>query len=275
MEEDVKRLIYNIFNSTPKDITPLEKVRWFYIKIGDVFSYNNLIRDNNEEVHFDSPTISKYQTSYQISTILNELLNKMDPNIKSEVVNNEGNYSNRISIDDKSYLIDLTNDLYRIQTDLKTKEFGISDSELESIDKKLKLYNYGYTDDKINDLNTRLSFKDFSNNSFEEEVDFRMDAASVFIPQSISFFEGDKFISNEIIDKLLIGNVDRYVLRNDKELKSVYLIHKNGEVVTYIFDKKGLNKSSILDIENLLSNGWVNNNLKEFIDSQSINKKNR
>ena len=75
---DVSLLIHNL----PDDLTPLEKVRWMYINLGKLFSYDYRVAQDisyGTEKMFDPyQFIGRYQTCIQISSVLNLILNGID-----------------------------------------------------------------------------------------------------------------------------------------------------------------------------------------------------
>ena len=74
---ELNLLLFNI----PQDISLLEKIRWLYIKVGQIFCYDYRIAENINyainEIDFSKDYINRYQTCTQISCIFNLMLNNL------------------------------------------------------------------------------------------------------------------------------------------------------------------------------------------------------
>ena len=290
MKTNIKNEILQIVNNIP-NVSPLEKVRWVYIKLGKLFSFDYKYLDTQKEATLDSEVIDRYQTCVQISEILNEILNKIDPNIKSEVIErkninrpyNKEHVCNVITIGNEKYLLDLSLDLYRIHFDLKTKDFGysghpnmeldiISQNECTKMDKALGLYPNGYTDDKIKKTREELSFMDFRNMTFEEEIEYRLLRVNMILNMNDSYNESNLFLYNEVVDSFINCQTIRTIIRNNDEQRYVYIFIRNGEYVIYMYDENNrFYKTTINVLKGLLDNGWDNKKglLYDFIDLHS------
>ena len=80
-ENIINELNLILFN-VPQDINLLEKIRWLYIKTGEIFSYDYRISNNIDyattKLDFSKNYINRYQTCTQISYIFNLMLNYID-----------------------------------------------------------------------------------------------------------------------------------------------------------------------------------------------------
>ena len=80
--EDISGDISLLMNNIPVNLTPLQKVRWVYVHLGRLFSYDYRIANNSE--YGDPKNISlssfigRYQSCVQISYIMFLLLNSID-----------------------------------------------------------------------------------------------------------------------------------------------------------------------------------------------------
>ena len=279
---NIKKEILEVVDTIPEGVSPLEKVRWIYIKLGKLFSftYNKDIVDPNVSILSDY--INKYETCTEISNILNEILNNIDPSIKCEVIDRKN--PNRIYTTEhncnvityehdgleEKYLLDLTLDLYRIQFGLTTNEFGLCGYEgldldiLPKMDAKKMDINLGlieeeYNDKKIEDIKRTLSFTDFSNMSFEEEINYRMQKVIPFLELSNTFSELNEFLYHIVLDNFFKCQIIRSIIRKDDKVSYLYVFRKNGMAVWYIFDENNkFYKTNPDNVKTMLDNGWSN-----------------
>ncbi len=265
--------------SVPDNLTLLEKVRWIYIKAGELFSYDYTILDGDSvpRVDLKEGYINSYQTCFGVSEILSMLLNHIDPGIKCNVIEREGvnrgrfeekHRANEVIIGNEKYILDLTLDLYLIQSGCQTKEFGFSSSpdvdydiislsECREMDEKMGLLKNGeYTDKKINDLRSELGRIDFSNKSFEEILDIKSNKVNTIIPKFKGFFEGKNFI-NRLFKEVLCVKYKEFNLYNGKNMITFFEIINGEEKYWYLYGKDiGFVKSSSDVITSLLNTGW-------------------
>lgn len=165
-----------IMSSIPENTTDLEKVRYIYINLGKLFSYDyRIIADESvisEPIDYAKNEIGRYKTCYQISEILMVLINGLIPNCHAKIIErkipgrsfNKEHVATEVTFSDGlKIILDLTLDLANIQGGLKTKEFGfttnstgdydiISLRECAQMDKKLGFIVDKYTDDYINEF---------------------------------------------------------------------------------------------------------------------------
>lgn len=277
MDNNIKYEILKIVNNIP-NVSPIEKVRWVYIKLGKLFSFDPKI-DTSKEANLSMDYIDKYETCVQISVILDEILNSIDPNIRSVIIErtiNDKKYDqehlcNIITINDnEKYLLDLSLDLFRIHFNLRTKEFGYSGfmnydldiippSDTDEMDKKLGLYEDGYIDESIKRTKEELSFMDFTNMTLEEEIEYRMTKVNEYLSMNDTYSESNQFLYIIALDNIIECQTIRTIIKNNDEQRYVYIFKRNGETVIYIFDEHNrFYKTTKKDIEELLDNGWTN-----------------
>lgn len=275
----------------PEDLTPLEKLRWLYIKAGELFSYDYRIANNIEvaktEIDFYKNYINRYQTCIQISYLMNLMYNNVDRNITGKVITRKGNQRGNYDVEHQAnevtlstgekFILDLTLDLYLIQSGCQTKEFGFSSSpdtdydiislrECEEMDRKLGLIKNGeYTDKRIRDLKSQLNNLDYSNMTQEEELDFKISRISSVIPSFKGYHEGKQFV-NKVLREILLGtnNIAEYNLtyKHDEteDLMSCFALDTAEQKNWYVYNRAlGLLKTSPTKIDTLLKGGWHTN----------------
>lgn len=306
IKNDVCSEIDLIVKSLPENLTDLEKVRWLYIKLGKVFSYNLdvLLDDNvyiNDVVYIKGAPkpIDKFQTCHQISSILVQILSDSVVNVKSKIVTREipqRNYFTQheavaIFLDNgEKYLLDLTLDLFLIQSDCQTKEFGYStDSEstydilslkeTEKIDEKLNIKpKNGYLDNEIKNFKQTIKDIPFNEQNFDTVME------KIFNKFNFCFSgvqEGKQFINkiwNDIFPPVIINGIKEYnIFHNDEndsvQVVSVYLFKTNLFEKCYLYDNNsGLFITSPNKVIEMLDDGWntrsttLEDDLFEMID---------
>ena len=287
--DELNLLLLNI----PENMTDIEKIRWLYIKCGELFSYDyEYITHKNQEIsslNLTNNYISRYQTCINISYILNLMLNHLG--IKSKVIARENvhcrgigeekHLANEVTLDSgEKYLLDLTLDLYLIQSGCSTKEFGFTDPdgtydiistyECSRIDKKLGLLNNGDYLDK--ELDKFKSYKALKDNDSTIECIYKLNK---LIPKFNGYHEGKQFLNKLFFDILKIDYKEfnlKYYLNNSKEL---YTCFKINEGLWYLYDiNLKLIKTNKENILNMLSQGWTtaSKTLEEELDIDSNDK---
>ena len=290
METNIIPSINYIMSSIPDNLTELEKIRYIYIELGKLFSYDyRVIADESiidEKVDYASEKIGRYKTCYQISEILKTLINGMLPNCRARVVERKINgrsfkrehvATEVITKDGLKLLLDLTLDLSNIQSGMRTKEFGyctnengdydiISQAECKNMDKKLGFITEKYMDDYIEEFKEKINKYDFTNKTKSEIVDYKIGMAK---EELFKTFPG----SHEAVR--YIYNVFNLILNDDelRNLKQYNLSYKNSDSVSiisiysfsdlnlyYSFSTAlGFNKISFNKIQELLKSGWQTN----------------
>lgn len=304
-EENILHKIKNILNNIPKNTTPKEKVRYIYLQLGNLFSYDyrvayDISHVTNKIVDFNN-FIGKYQTCIQISNILNEILNSLE-NVESKIIarkldNIRGNYGHdhlanevRIKIDDETYetyLLDLTLDLFLIQSDCKTKHFGYETSidkdydiipqiDNKEMDEKLGL-NINYTDDIIKKIKT--DFNNITSNNFENVFIYKLSVINSLMKKYQGYHEAKQFI-NLLFNELLDSNYKEFNIYKRNEFdeitnfKTIYKI-ENKNFTKWIIYSNTLGFIQVNDIilKNLLENNWITkstNLLDEIMENKKL-----
>lgn len=165
MKISIKRIIEEM----PKDLTDIEKLRYAYLRCGQILSYDrdylyDKINNNNGYEKYNKETDifdlenensdNKIKvTCKQMSDIYVQIVNNIfGKEIAKEIGYNEKDQNHVavvVQLNGNYYFMDLYNDIYRIQKGLTTKYFAPSQKELKkqrkryySIDKNLDKVKY-------------------------------------------------------------------------------------------------------------------------------------
>ena len=295
---DVTLLKYNI----PDNLTPLEKVRWVYINLGKLFSYDyrvaNDISYGTDKMFDPYQFIGRYQTCIQISQVLNSFLNSIDgvdSNIIERVLSNvqasygNNHVANSVTLYDNGkklkILLDLTLDLYLIQSDCMTKHFAYEDDgtgtydiiptdDIRRMDYKINLVpDDKYTDDEINEVKKNLN--SFRGIPEKDIIDFRISLISGLFKRFKGYHEGKQYIGM-LFKELLRLPYHEYNLYysdgSDINLKTIYRI-VSGDTEKWIVysNNSGFMSTSKEKIKDILDHGWATNS-KSLYDVVSGNE---
>ena len=299
-DEDVLSDIKLLKENIPKELTPLEKVRWLYINIGKLFSYDYRVANDpkygyGKKINTNE-FINRYQTCVQISEILNKVFNgELDDEdfpiegvesktIKRILMESRGQYgedhvANEVIVDSTEgkirLMLDLTLDLYLIQSDCYTKHFGYEDdgtgydiiSKVEDIemDKKLGFVmdENDYTDTRIN--NAKELIKEYSKTfgSSKDFVEYKVKLINQLTKKFVGYNEGKLYL-DMLLKKLLKEYYKEFNLYYNKEgevnLKTVYAII-SGDYEKWIMysNRLGLVSTSQESLRNMLEGDWQTN----------------
>ena len=281
--ENVMDELNAIMLSIPQDADLLEKIRYVYIKVGEVFSYDYFYLENQDtyKVRFEEDYIDRYSTCYEISQVLALMINNIDKNnIKCEVIDRPKTFvrgdEENIHVADlvtlstgEKFILDLTLDLHLIQSGCQTMEFGyttmygdediISLRECEKMDEKLGFIKNGeYTDLKIKKASNELDNTDFSDKSFEEELTIKINYLNSLLVKFRGLHEAKNYIKT-LLSRLVKCNFKEFNLRKTQtEMIAVYLISDSlGNELWYIYDmNNGLAKTTPEVIFGMLQNDW-------------------
>ena len=291
MNDNIADKVRLIINSIPEETTLLEKVRWVYVNLGKIISYDYKKMDFKNKVSINDTYISKYQTCIQVSDLLNEIFNSI-PGIKSISVErqmdkqyfDEAHRSNIVTLSSgERIVLDLIFDLPYLQNNFQTKNFGyFDDGDIDTIiistyedkimDSKMGL-DTNYNDDKLKTLKYELRATDLSNFSYEEKTDFIIGKIKPFLNTNCDFVEATNFIDNTLFMDTINGFVIRHNIINpiDNERIRVYIISDGNEKVWYTYSNDyKLIKSNEAIIVKYISDGWFNRSglLYNYIDNK-------
>lgn len=157
-EEKLSKIIETI----PNGLNDIEKIRYIYIKLGQMLSYDiNLIREKNELFSYNSLGIINNVwgslslgkiTNISVVKILKYICNILNINCSIVKDNSSQFLCNKIIINDQVLILNLTLDIPYIQGKFSTKGFSLYNDDIE-MDKKI-----GYIDDNYSEkiIDTRL-----------------------------------------------------------------------------------------------------------------------
>ena len=292
-----------IMSSLPDDITDLEKVRYIYINLGKLFSYDyRIIVDESVAsipIDYTHNEIGRYKTCYQISEVLMILINGLIPSCQAKLIERtiQGRHFAKEHVatevtfsDGLKIILDLTLDLANIQGGLKTKEFGfttnsageydiISLKECAEMDRKLGFIAEKYTDDYIDEFVEELSKTDFSGKTPAEIVEYKISKAKERFSKD---FKGNheairyiytllnKILSTRELSKLKQYNLS-YCNSDDYNLMAIYAFDELGLYYSYS-NELGFSKISPSIISDLLKSGWKTNSktLQSIFDKPDL-----
>lgn len=287
---EINLLMLNV----PNNITPIEKLRWIYIKLGNIFcyDYNYLDRPSDYSgIDFENDFVGRYQSCIEISQIFNLIANNIDENIKCEIV--ERKNSNIRGIGEKNhvcnlvtlsngekYVLDLTLDLYLIQSGCRTREFGFTTlngdeeiiplSDCKEMDEKLGLIKADdYTDVKIDKLIEMNKNKKYDN--FDQMVNSQIDIINRLMFTFRGYQEGKNYI-NKLFSSILKCYRKEFNLKynNEKMVTCFMLTDNNGNEKWYIYHPTlMLIESSKEIIDKMIQSGWKtkSNTLETIIET--------
>lgn len=277
--------------TVPKGLSDLEKIRFIYIKLGQLFSYDYYVTEEDAPLFrkVDYSNIGRYQTCYQISEILGYLIKEIIPTSEVEVIKRDSNlrgnsYADHVAtsvhfLDSKTeieynLILDLTLDLYRIQSDMKTKQFGyttdrystydiISDRECEKMDKKLGFVGISsYYDDVINSVKEYLECMDMTLN---EKIKFIKENLN----RKFNGIHEAKMFLNDIFRTVLPDadfkeyNLVPPIIDNSFDLITLFVFNDHNNINYYyiLSDKMGLFITDYEVINRMLNRGYKTKSL--------------
>lgn len=289
---DINLILFNI----PENVSILEKVRWIYIKLGELFSYDYTVASKPKEVlkelTFEDNYISPYQTCIQISQIMNIILNSLGPECKSKIVdtqdsvrgiNNSTHKANSVEFSNgEKYLLDLTLDLYLIQSGCQTKHFGFTTPngeydilpllECERIDKSFGIIKYGeYTDKKINDMKSRLNSIDYSSMTEDEILNYKLSMLNTLVPKFRGSHEGKMYLNKLFIEVLKTRFKEYHLTLQRESIDELATIYKFIDTDSwYLYTPNlGLFRTSKENIKSMLNSGWISKSNSLFDDLEN------
>ena len=281
-----------IMCNIPDEITDLEKIRYIYIELGKVFSYDyRIISDESvasEPLDYERNMIGRYKTCYQISDIFTLLVNNFVPNAKAKIIERTipGRHFSKEHVatevempNHDKFLFDLTLDLYNIQAGLRTEHFGfetdsvsqydiISQKECKEMDRKLGFVQSGYTNDDIDRVKSELSQVDFSGKTPKEIIEYKITYCKEKLSKNfVGCHEGSRYIYKvltEVLEPEELRSLKQYNLSysNTDSINLVSVYGFSDVNLFYLYTGAAcLNKTTPKNIYQLLKNGWKTNSV--------------
>ena len=307
--EDILSDIKLVEENTPEGLTPLETVRWLYINLGKLFSYDYRVANDPKygygKLVDTSEFVGRYQTCVQISQVMEEELNKI-PGVQCRIIsrklnNARGQYgedhvANEVIINDNDYelklLLDLTLDLYLIQSDCYTLHFGyeddgtgtydiISQNENKQMDIKLgfSIDEEDYTNDRIEKVKRLLAQTDFTGKSPKDVIDYRVTLINRLKKRFPGYHEGKQYV-NMLFSEFIVGSYREFNLFYHDDglvnLKTIYRLEYDGYEKWIIYsNRSGFISTDRKQLKEMLNSGWKtnSNSLIDIIYGPDENKK--
>lgn len=270
-DEDVLGDIDVIMENIPDNYSTLEKMRWLYINLGKLFSYDFRIA-NNPQHFYDKQIdmndyVGRYQTCVQISQIIPELFYQIPGVLDCGIVDRNmpdyrGQYNHKANYatfyddfgEERTILLDLTLDLFRIQAGCQTYHFGFESEPSKSYDiipltddikmdikMGLVLGSTSYTDYEV--MNKTNLIKNIANNEYgnnpEKMLEKKISIISTLRRDFPGYHEGKMYV-NYLFDNLL--NADT------KSDPSAYLTTDYKEYNVYFYENEHVNLKTIYRI---------------------------
>ena len=316
MEQKIKFI--ELLKDIPEGLNDLEKARWLYIKLGKTITYDMnvfYLRDERlKDVYNQKVDINSYESTHLICKAISEIYIDLlkELSIKAELVEVSHEYQfnhvgARVDLENGlNIFADLTLDLYRIQTGMRTLNFAytspgddydiLSRKELREIDNKLGYTFKGvYLDDFMDFISEELKNKERVERYLLGGEDISKFDVSEIISRKINFLLKHVLPSNlgyvesrnlllDVLGRCLTneekGYVHQYDLLKDKKDKSTVKFAnciKIDDGKRHIFYLKlpdeQMKKASDKDIENLFNNGWENKQKKKILNNAEEQEK--
>ena len=159
-------IINDIINAMPENLNNLEISKYLYIKLGKILSYDiNAIPEKNDNFNFSmintinnpwGALASGKATNISFCKCYLYLCSKL--NIPCEIImtSDNGYLCNKIEIDNKKLIVDLTKDIPFITAGFKTRFFDTYNNDL-TIDKKIGYTNI-YSEDQIDKVLKKIDY---------------------------------------------------------------------------------------------------------------------
>lgn len=249
-------VVDEIVNSVNKNFNNLEIARYLYISLGKVVGYDiNVTLDKNEFFSLNSiksvnniwASLSCGKTSSKVLAKCYLYLCSIFGIVCDIIVSKDGRFVNRLIIDDNSFVVDLSMDIYLIQGGFETKSF----SNIIDVDKKIKYIKKDYNNIVIDKVLSSIDY-------MEENMvyDILLKTQRILRVNDIKSVELGLIYRN-LFDKYCpnydVGINNLYI--NNEEKSHFILISYGDKHYTYNYDLKCF---VFIDNNNLIRN--LNNN---------------
>lgn len=253
----MKYSIKEIIEQMPENLSDIEKVRYIYLKCGELFAYDrdyiySGLGETSTEIYerrFIWPNnYSRNQqgrikvTCNQISDALNSAINTMTSMIKTDenisarkigyVEGEQYHVATLVDIGDNTYFLDLNSDLYKIQRGMKTKYFAPSNEVLE-IEKR-----------ETESIKNHL--KGINCTSLTEEELVAMDKKCGYNKNGIYMDDAIKYLREEMQDE---ENLKQYIDEDDPNREYATLKWKLDFICKYLINNERENKLDMKELD--------------------------
>lgn len=270
-------IIKEIIESMPKEITDLAKVRYIYICLGKILSYDiNTVIEKNDNFVFENYSIinnlwgslsTGKVTNLSVVKIFKYLCNLLKIECEIIFANDYGYLCNKLVIDGQTIIVDLMKDIPYIQAKFSTKYFSAYNMDV-NLDKSI-----GYIIDDYNDLNLDKKIKKLLHNEnfniysllkiIQESIDIDM-----IKPIELGIILEDIFQKYYPVEKVVINNLYINEVYGNKE--HFILVSCNGKHYSYNFRKKTFVEVSKEELINSIENKQIGIYLEEEIPDLNI-----
>lgn len=293
-DNDITSKINLIASNVPDNLLPLEKIRWVYLKLGQVLCYDYSIMTEDRSAarvtyeHGNFYKVGRYQTCIQISEILRNIVNNLNLDCIANLIDRDlpgVNYAqNHQAVEvmmatGEKYLFDLTLDLFLIQSGCQTAEFGFTTDrygtydiipleDVKELDQKIGLLaKDGYTGEKNQSIKARLESIEYPPSAKTKlEIKLKMIARNL-VPTFMGAHEGKRYIDKllyEILANDEVSTLKPYNLFfqdiNYLFLVTCYVFNYGEENICYLYDNRvGFIETTPANLKQMMENGWKTN----------------
>ena len=272
-------LILDMIKGIPNNLNKLEIARYLYITLGKIIGYDiNILPDKNETFNLNNiNTINNIWgclynlkgTNTSFTKIYLYLCRIMGIDCNLISTSNSGYLKNILTIDDKSIITDITQDIPLIQGNFKTKYFLGYNDNIE-LDKKVKYIKDEYSETKIEQVLKNINY---SNEQIIKEI--------LLKTQNIINANEMKPIELGIIYDLIFQKYcpNYNISINNLFINGIYdnkehfiLISSNNKYYSYNYNRTSFVELSYDEIIKNIENNKIGIYLNEKIPTISISK---
>lgn len=261
--------ILDIINSIPPDLNKLEIAKYLYITIGKNIGYDiNILPDKNETVNFQIlntinniwGSIDKHKgTNVSLTKLYLYLCHILNIDCQLISVGKLGYLKNTITINDKTIITDITQDIPFIQASFQTRYFLGHNDDLE-LDKKIKYIKDDYSEKKIEQVFKNLNYND--ENILKEILINTQNIINANIIKPIEL----GIIYDKIFTKYCPNyeiNINNLFINNNNQKKHFILISYNNRYYSYNYIRKSFVEITYDEIEKNIEDNKVGIYLNE------------
>lgn len=156
-----EEIITSIISKIPNSFKEIEKARYLYITLGKLLTFDiNTISEKNDTISFSSISlinniwgslIKGDATNISLSKLYLYLCSRVGINCDLIVTTEEGHLANKLFIDDKNLIVDLTKDIHNISGGFSTEYFTSYNKNLK-LDRKIGYIKSEYSETRLSKL---------------------------------------------------------------------------------------------------------------------------